>query len=853
MLRLGPLSLLLLLFWAAIPACHQGARRDAIPGVTASSKRPSGFFELYQKGARLYLVVPRKQLGQEFLLHARIARGIGIAPLFTGRLTINAPVSLVEHDGRLYLMRHQLNLTARGELGRAIDRAYGPSVLETAKIESRRRDGALVVDIRHWVLGELGNAGGALQQVDAENTYALSNERCFVESVRAFPDNVNIRVSLTYMASIKHNGLETVADARSIPISVQYQFVRMPAQPMLPRAADDRVGYFLSAQRDFSSDDAELFSRHIWRWRLEGAPTGSGLRRAKKPIVYYLDPAIPAELRPVITDAVQSWQPAFTAAGWSAAIRAEPLPEGADPEDLRYPLIHWDLSEEAPTGMGMLVGDPRSGEILGASITLNAGNLLRHSRNARRLYSGGSNAFDERPQNKSVARPAPSLTLDSAANSLENSEMATEFQAQHSLLRSSLIAAGALHPGDPLPQRVFHQYVKFVTMHEIGHTLGLRHNFKSSADTPVDKLSDMTWVREHGLCASVMDYPAINLPTGPTPLDFLYYQEQVGTADRWAIAYGYADSDSHAAELARQAAHPGHSFATDEDAELGLDPTVRTWDLGAEPLDWAAQRMATIRQLLVALPERLLRDNAPYYELSEAIEDLLAEYGRAAAALPAYIGGQYHVRDHVGDPAGRLPLMPVPKEKQLAALRLLISQVLAEPALELSRTALSGLASQRWRHWGASERQELGSSALAMISALRRAALRSLLRESRLRHIRDGELRFGSAAVLTVPELLTVLSQALLGDMASGSPIGTGRRELQQLYIEQLASFALTPHTPVISDLRALARSHLSEAAQLLATEPKGQQTTEPYTRAHLAELQVRIHKVLSSQITVAL
>lgn len=137
------MALLLLLLSTAVPACHQGARLDAVTRVTAASKRHSGFFEIYQKGDQLYLVVPRQQLGQEFLLHARIARGIGIAPLFTGLLTLNAPVSLSEHDGRVYLLRHQLNLTARGELGRALDRAYGPSVLATAKIESRRRDG-------HW-------------------------------------------------------------------------------------------------------------------------------------------------------------------------------------------------------------------------------------------------------------------------------------------------------------------------------------------------------------------------------------------------------------------------------------------------------------------------------------------------------------------------------------------------------------------------------------------------------------------------------------------------------------------------------------------------------------------------------
>jgi hypothetical protein len=853
MFRSAQAVLLVAALLTGASGCHLGARLDSYTLRTLGTKHHRGFFELYQDDNRLYLLVPKEQQGKEFLLHARVARGIGMMPLLTGVPLMSEPVSLVAHGDRVYLMQRPRRFTATGELLRAVDQAYGPSLVTSARIVSRRRDGALLIDIQGWLLSELGSAGSLVRHASGSDKYSLSEQGSYIESVRAFPDNVNIRVHLTYRpSSLPSTALDTVADARAVPVSVQYQLVRLADQPMAPRRADDRIGYFVSARRDFSSDDPELLARHIWRWRLSGAPQADGTRVPRKPIVYYLDPATPQAVRPVLCEAVAAWQPALLAAGWRDAIRAEPLPAGADPEDLRYPLIHWDVSEDAPNGIGFPIIDPRSGEILSASITLNASNLLRYSRRARRIYYGQSAAaaFDE-PRLRASEPDDPDRDGESSLELLELGTltgMASEFAAQRSLLRGSLIAAGTLLPSDPLPQRLYDQFLKFVAMHEVGHTLGLRHNFKSSAETPVDKLADMAWVREHGLYGSVMDYPAINLPRGAAAADFLYYQDRIGSADRWAIAYGYAADDRRAAELARQAAQPGHGFATDEDAELGIDPTARQWDLGAEPLDWAGQRMATIRQLLTELPARLLRDNAPYYQMSEAVEDLLGQYARAAAVLPSYVGGQYHVRDHVGDPAGRLPLQPVPRDKQRAALQLLLDQVLDEQALVLPADVVARLASHRWRHWGASERFELGSEALTILSSLRRAALQSLLRESRLRRVRDGELRFGAAQVVSVPELLAAVAQALFSDPPAGPP-SASRRELQALYIDQLAGFALDTRASAVPDLRALARARLREIMQRLAAAGSGGGAADPYASAHRAEMQDRIQKVLSSQV----
>ena len=833
-----------------------------------------GLFELHRKGDKLYLVVPKELLGKEFLLHARIARGIGVAPLLTGMTLKTAPVHLAVHGERVYLMQKQVRMTARGELQAAVDRAYGDSVLDSAKIESRRRDGAVVVDVQKWFVSDLAELAQTVKSAargGSGDKPSFSENRSFLESVKALPENVNVRATLTY-ASSTGTPFYTTADDRFVPVTVLYQFLKLPEQPMEPRPADDRVGFFVTARRDFSSDDPELFVRYINRWRLESAgpapggpgsprtddsPGAVGLQIPKRPIVYYVDPATPSEIRPYLIEAVAAWQPAFTAAGWKDAIRAEVLPPGVDPEDLRYPLIHWDASDQAPTGIGMPITDPRTGEILSASITLNVADLLRGVRQGRRMFfgdrPGAAPSAGATAQATAMARGAAFFeqgvpgTRELWHSGLDAPEMGMELVAQQSLLRTSMISAGALLPSDPMPQRVLAQFIKMVTMHEVGHTLGLRHNFKASTETPVEKLSDMAWVREHGLTGSVMEYPALNLPRGAAPPDFLYYSDRIGRGDLWTIRFGYHPDERFARSQARLAAAPGHSYATDEDGAAALDPTVRVWDLGGDPLEWARERTGIVRALFGELPRRMLTDNAPYYEMSETLEDLVEQYLSAAALLPGYIGGRYIARDHVGDPNGRLPLQPVPRKKQQEALQLITELLFDERALALPPEVVTRLSGSRWRHWGTSARIEPDSPVLDLVTGARRGALLALLRDARIDNLYEAERRFGKEATLTLPELLQALDQALLIELRSGPlrPVSAERRELQRVYVEALSRFALRPG----GDLRALARLHLTELKQKLDGKAKELAAAEPYTRAHASELQAHIGKVLGAQL----
>lgn len=820
--------------------------------LTAGAKAHKGLLELYHKGDKLYLVVPKDVVGKELLLHARIARGVGVSPLLTGMTLKTSPVYLDVHGDRVFLMQKQVRMTARGELQRAVDRAYGASVLDSAKIESKRKDGAVVVDVQKWFVGDLAELSSTVKAaVRMGDKPSFSESRSFLESVKSLPDNVNVRATLTFSAAAG-TPFYTAADDRFVPLTVLYQLLRLPEQPMQPRLADDRMGFFLTARRDFSSEDTELFVRYINRWRLESAGVDNGLQVPRRPIVYYLDPATPREVRPYLIEAVASWQRAFTAAGWKSAIRAEVLPDGVDPEDMRYPLIHWDTSDQAPTGIGMSITDPRSGEILSASITLNIGDFLRSARQKRRMYFGDRGG---------AGTPGPSAMERGAAyfeqgapgsrelwqNGIDAPEMGQELFSQQALLRTAMVATGAMLPSDPMPQRVLEQFIKMVTMHEVGHTLGLRHNFKSSTETPVEKLSDMAWLREHGLTGSIMEYPGLNLPRGTAPPDFLYYSDQVGRGDLWTIRFGYHPDEKYAQQLARLGASPGHSYATDEDAASGLDPTIRVWDLGGDPVEWARDRTGIIRALFAELPRRMLTDNAPFYEMSETLEDLLGQYLSAAAALPGYIGGRTIARDHVGDPGGRLPLQPIPKAKQREALQLLSELLFDERALTLPPEVMTRLAASRWRHWGMPSSNEADSRVLDMVTGARRAALLSLLREQRIENLHESERRFGKDATLTLPELLDTLDQALLGELTTGPlrAVSASRRELQRTYANALCHFALGQG----GDLRSLARLHLVDLKQKLDGKQKELAAAEPYTRAHAIELGARIGRVLNAQV----
>jgi len=540
---------------------------------------------------------------------------------------------------------------------------------------------------------------------------------------------------------------------------------------------------------------------------------------------------------------VRNWVKAFEAAGFKDAIRAEILPDSVDAEDIRYPTLRWNTSDEPGYGaIGPSIVDPRTGEILDADILFEA-NMAQGFR-----YNWGVRATAAEAVNNLFQAP-------SDANGLPLGEMAAlgaELSAQGELLRTVLTAEGKIGPNDPVPMEFVNQAMTWVTMHEVGHTLGLRHNFRSSSDTPLDRLHDAQWAAERGVFSSVMEYPSVNIAAPGKP-NGVYYNPGAGSSDLWVISYGYTPSAEKAKQIAREAAKPGHAFGTDEDAygTGALDPTISINDLGADPLAWGKERAALIKNLWPDLPKRSLADDSRYARLTQGFQSLLNQYVQAVGTGVKYIGGQYQNRDHVGDPDGRPPFVPVPKAKQREALTFLNDYAFGEHSFDVPREVFAQFGANRWSHWGENNTYggRIDYPLAEQVLGAQRALLNQVLQPFVFARIRDAETKFGAAKVLTIPEYMGELTEAIWSEVyVGGRNVSANRRDLQRTYIDRTSELVLNPPERLPADARAVARYQLVGLKRRIDAR-KSAADLSAYTRAHLSESSARIAQVLEASL----
>lgn len=840
------------------PAIAQARPDSAFTRLTRDATTLTGFFDFYQKPGALYLVVPKARLGQDFLMTQEISQGIGARNLFGGTMLNifeSALVSLERHGERIYLVQRPARFRSSDPATDAAVRlSFGSSVLESARIEATREDSSLLINVHDWFVSDMSDVGSRVRAAvtprpGTPGRATVDRNRSYLEDVKAFPRNVNIRALVTFNPG-EPVDINSVPDSRYIPIGLHYTLAALPEQPMTPRLGDDRMGYFMTVHKDFSSDSATFFVRHVNRWRLEcaGAPSG-GMCEPRQPITYYIDRTVPVELRQYMVAGVEAWNKAFERAGFRHAIRALPLPDSADPEDIRFPTLRWNTSDEPGYGaIGPSMVDPRTGEILDADILFEA-TMVSGFRNAWRTLVDPAGA---------VAAVLGTTEGDQArtAAGLETSLFGEMFAAQGALLRAVMAARGEIGPGDPVPMTYVGEALKWVTMHEVGHTLGLRHNFRSSSDSPLDSLASRGWAERNGLYSSAMEYPVPNITPGGRQSAY-YYNPTVGSSDEWVIAYGYTPDASRAAALAREGAAAGHAFGTDEDAggPAALDPSITPNDMSADPLGWARQRTRLIADLMLRLPQASLRDNSSRADLTAAYRSLLNQYAGAASVAVKYVGGQWQYRDHVGDANARAPLVPIPVAQQREALNFLSADVFGPSAFVVSPEMLQQFGLNRWSHWGLTNTVggRIDYPLLDQALTVQTAILTNLLHPVRLSRIRDAELRFGSTAVLPVPEVMTELTRSIWAEAVTGPSrnVSALRRDLQRAYLDRLVDFVARPAAGTPADARASARAQLMDLDRRLATRLLSRASLDAITAAHYADSRARIAHALEAGLDV--
>lgn len=805
-----------------------------------------GFFDLYAKEGKLWMAIPEAMLGDEFLFDTRVAQGIGASGLYGGTTLSYFEMALMaieRHGERLYMMQRPHRFTAtddeRARIG--VDITFGSSVVESADIAATRPDDALVIDVTNWFVSDLSGVSNTAEGAGGGNA-SFDRGRSFLAAAESFPDNTNVRAKLTFRAG-DPGGTPSVPDARYIPVTIHYTLAKLPEDPMTPRMADDRIGSFNTVHKDFSSTDSTFMRRYVNRWRLEPGERVGERYRPVKPITYYIGPSVPDEYRAWFHEAVENWNTAFEAAGWEGAVQAEDLPGGADPNDIRYSVLRWNTSDDTGYGaIGPSKVDPRTGETLDADILFEANMFRRFRGDWRNLVNplGAAEAFER------ALGVGDFEVTGTNGTSVELPGFASALAAQGAIGGLVAAANGEIDPGDPIPDEMLGQFVKWVVMHEVGHTLGMQHNFRSSASTPMDRLQDTDFTGENGVFSSVMEYPAINV-AAPGDETGHYYTFDAGSYDKWYITYAYTPDEARAREVAREVADLRHMYGNESGGPNALDPTINTYDLGGDPLEWGEERSRIARDLMGSIEEYALEDNAPYVRLSNAMGYLFNEYAQALAPAVKYIGGQYMNRDHVGD--GRMPFENVPRQRQEEALDLIISRVFAEGALDMDPEIIRKFAPSGFGDWDTDRTYDGGRYDFPyhdQMLGLQASVLGQLLAGPRLARLRDAEAKFGPGSVPTIPDVMGTVTDAIWSELDDDRSITANRRDLQRAYLDRMTGILVDPPSGMPSDARSVARWELAGLAERIeaARESGG---GDAYTRAHLMEAAARIDKALDA------
>jgi hypothetical protein len=751
--------------------------------ITKEAKSSPGLFLVHRVEDKVYFEIPTAELGKEMLWVTRLEQtqaGYSHAGEPVGDRVVRW-----EQRGDDVLLRdvkYEIRADVNDPIKDAVKAASLEAIIAVLPIQAFGKDRRPVVDVTPVLTGDLPEFT-ARRQLRASG---IDPRRTFIDKVKAFPTNIEAKVLLTYRprgaaGAILPGGptfpIGGDTDQGGVTVMLHHSLIDLPDKPMRPRRYDDRVGYFSVSFDDYGSPKQEVEKvQYVTRWRLEKKDPKAAVSEPRKPIVFYVGREVPAKFRPWIRKGIEAWQPAFEKAGFKNAILAkEPPTPQEDPdwdaEDARYSSIRW-LPSTIENAFGPHVHDPRTGEILEADIRMYH-NVIKL---ARDWYFVQASPSDPKSQ--------------------------------------------AL----PLSDDLLGELVAYVTSHEVGHSLGFRHNIKASASYTVEQLRDKEFTRKYGVEASIMDYGRFNYVAQPG--DGARLIPIVGPYDEFAVEWGYRefpDARSYEQEkkelakiTARQLDDPKLRFGDPNPFE---DPSQQTEDLGSDPIRATELRLKNVDRVAGYLVKATARPGENYELLRDIYQQLLGQRNRELGYVANLVGG--FVRINFWYPEGKKVFRPVPAGEQKAAVQFLVEHGFHAPASLIAPDIL--------------DRLEAHGSAERLLSA-QQTLLRSLVNKRRLDRMSELAARTPKDAY-TPSDLIRDLHAGIWSELkANRIEIGVYRRNLQRAYLDLLAGFLDNPADD--SDLPALARAEL----QGLSTEIRTVlgRFQDSIARAHLDDIKTR-------------
>jgi hypothetical protein len=790
-----PLTLLLVGFLPG-PSCLAAQDEPSTPPTietkTEGMRKLDGFLPVYwdEKAGKVWLEIGR--WGEELLYYPSLPAGMGQNDIGLNRGDLGGEhVVRFERVGPKVLMQEPnyryRAVSDRPMERRSVDDGFPSSVLWGFEVAAVTGDRVLV-DATTFFLRDAHGVIQTLRRGD-QGTWRLEASRSafHLPRTKAFPENTEVEVTLTFTSDQPGGLVRSVTpEAEALTVRQHHSFVKLPALDgtYTPRRADPRAGFGGITYMDYAQPiEEDLAQRFIARHRIRKRNPGAAPSEPVEPIVYYLDPGTPEPVRSALLEGGRMWNQAFTAAGFIDGFRMEVLPDTADPMDARYNVVQWVHRSTRGWSYGNSIADPRTGEILKGHVTLGS---LR----VRQDYLMGEGL------------------LSPYVNGDENPTVIREMALQR---------------------------IRQLSAHEIGHTLGLAHNYIASA-------------QKAGGVQSVMDYPqpVVTLENGQVHLGRDSYADEIGAWDEITIRYGYtefpAGTDERAAleDILQEGIRGGITFISDQDARpsSSAHPNVHLWDNGASAAAELERMMDVRRVALDGFGAAAIRSGDPLATLEEALVPLFLYHRYQAQAASKVVGGQYYAYALRGD--GQQPPRAVPAGEQNRAIDALV-RTLRPSELTIPRHVLAVLPPRPFL-FGPHQELFRRQTGLVFDAVAPATAAATFTLEYLFDPARSARMVEQKALDPSLPGLMDAIER--VREATFGAPTADGyeaavKRAIEQVFVDRLVVLAGNAPMPQV---RAEAQYELEQLAVDIARATDG---AEPADRAHYRLLTSEIGRFL--------